>query len=158
IYVSHIYYKQERYREVIEYTTPILDEVEEEHKGELSRIVGDSYFHLRDYKNAVPYLEAYYNTYGPKTREDNYLLGFSYYSTGNFEQAIQKLENASRGKDEMAQNALYHLADSYIQTGDKEQARVAFEAASEFDFNEKIKEDALFSYAKLTYELSYSPF
>ena len=26
------------------------------------------------------------------------------------------------------------------------------------DFNDKIKEDALFSYAKLTYELSYSPF
>ncbi|HKJ79525.1 MAG TPA: tetratricopeptide repeat protein, partial [Prolixibacteraceae bacterium] len=67
-------------------------------------------------------------------------------------------KKASTGKDEMAQNAYYHLADTYIKLGEKEQARVAFEAASDLDFNDKIKEDALFSYAKLTYELSYSPF
>jgi TolA-binding protein len=158
LYVSHIYYKQERYNDVVNYTTSILEDVEPEHKSELSKIIGDSFFHLREYEKAVPYLEAYYETSGPKTREDNYLLGYSYYNTGQFEKAVPLLENASRGKDEMAQNAYYHLADSYIKTGDKEKARVAFEAASEFDFNDRIKEDALFSYAKLTYELSYSPF
>lgn len=158
IYVSHIYYKQQRYNEVVNYTTSIIDDVEPEHKSELSKIIGDSYFHLREYKNAIPYLEAYYETSGPKTREDNYLLGYSYYTTGQYEKAVPLFENASRGRDEMAQNAYYHLADSHIKAGDKEKARVAFEAAAEFDFNEKIKEDALFSYAKLTYELSYSPF
>ncbi len=158
LYVSHIYYKQERYSEVVDYTTSIIDDVEPEHKSELSKIIGDSYFHLKQYEKAVPYLEAYYQTSGPKSREDNYLLGYSYYNTGQYEKAIPLLENASGGRDDMAQNAYYHLADSYIKTGDKENARVAFEAASEFDFNEKIKEDALFSYAKLTYELSYSPF
>ena len=158
LYVSQIYYKQQRYSDVVEYTTSILNDVEPEHKGELSKIVGDSYFHLRDYQKAVPYLETYYRTSGPKTREDNYLLGYSYYITKQYEKAVPLLENASRGRDEMAQNAYYHLADSYIKSGEKEKARVAFEAASEFDFNEKIKEDALFSFAKLTYELSYSPF
>ncbi|MDP4206766.1 MAG: tetratricopeptide repeat protein, partial [Bacteroidota bacterium] len=34
----------------------------------------------------------------------------------------------------------------------------AFSSASEMNFDEMIKEDALFNYAKLTYELSYSPF
>lgn len=158
LYVSHIYYKQQRYEEIISYTVPILNEVEEEHKSELSKIVGDSYFHLREYSQAIPYLEAFHQTAGMKTREDNYLLGYCYYSTGAFDKAIPLLENASKGKDEMAQNAYYHLADSYIRVNEKEKARVAFEAASEFDFNERIKEDALFSYAKLTYELSYSPF
>jgi tetratricopeptide (TPR) repeat protein len=81
IYVSHIYYKQERYQDVVNYTVSVLDEVEEEHKGELSKIIGDSYFHLRDYQKAVPYLETYHQTSGPKTREDNYLLGYSYYIT-----------------------------------------------------------------------------
>jgi TolA-binding protein len=158
LYVSHIYYKQQRYNEVVNYTTSIIDDVEPEHKSELSKIIGDSYFHLRDYAKAVPYLETYHETSGPKTREDNYLLGYSYYTTGEYEKAIPLLENASRGRDEMAQNSYYHLADSYIKSGEKEKARVAFEAAADFDFNEKIKEDALFSYAKLTYELSYSPF
>ena len=158
LYVSHIYYKQQRYNEVINYTVSIIDDVEEEHKGELSKIIGDSYFHLREYAKALPYLETYYQTSGPKTREDNYLLGYCYYNTEQFENAVPLLENASRGNDEMAQNAYYHLADSYIKINEKEKARVAFEAASELDFNERIKEDALFSYAKLTYELSYSPF
>lgn len=158
LYVSHIYYKQQRYNEVVNYTVAIIDEVEEEHKSELSKIVGDSYFHLREYAKAIPYLEAFYQTSGPKTREDNYVLGYCYYNTEQFEKAIPLLENASKGKDEMAQNAYYHLADSYIKVNEKEKARVAFEAASELDFNERIKEDALFSFAKLTYELSYSPF
>jgi TolA-binding protein len=158
IYVSHIFYKQQKYNEIVNYTVNIIDDVEEEHKSELSKITGDSYFHLREYDKALPYLEYYYNTPSLKTREDNYILGYCYYHTEQFQKAVPLLENASQGKDEMAQNAYYHLADSYIKLNDKEKARVAFEAASEFDFNERIKEDALFSYAKLTYELSYSPF
>ena len=158
LYVSHIYYKQEKYDEVINYTSSIIDQVAEEHKVELSKILGDSYFHLNKYAEAIPYLEAYYNSPGPKTREDGYILGFCYYHAGNFDKAAPLLEKASKGNDEMAQNAYYHLADSYVRLGEKEKARVAFGAASEMDFNERIKEDALFSYAKLTYELSYSPF
>ncbi|MFW6257858.1 MAG: tetratricopeptide repeat protein [Prolixibacteraceae bacterium] len=158
LYVSHIYYKQERFDEVVEYTTSVIDDVEEEHQTELSRIIGDSYFHLREYEQAIPYLETYYNSPGLKTREDSYLLGYSYYTTGRYEEAAPLLKKASAGKDELAQNAYYHLADTYIKLEDKEKARMAFEAATDYDFNDKIKEDALFSYAKLTYELSYSPF
>ena len=158
LYVSHIYYKQKKYGEVVEYTVSIIDDVAEEHRTELSKLIGDSFFHLREYEKAIPYLETYYETPGLKTREDNYILGYCYYVNGQFADAIPLLENASKGKDEMVQNAYYHLADAYINVGEKEKARVAFEAASEFDFNERIKEDALFSYAKLTYELSYSPF
>jgi TolA-binding protein len=158
LYVSHIYYKQQKYDQVISYTSSIIDQVAEEHKVELSKILGDSYFHLNQYSEAIPYLETYYNSPGPKTREDGYILGFCYYHTRSFDKAAPLLEKASMGNDEMAQNAYYHLADSYIQLGEKEKARVAFDAASNMDFNERIKEDALFSFAKLTYELSYSPF
>ena len=158
LYVSHIYYKQKKYQDVVNYTVSIIDEVAEEHQSELSKIIGDSWFHLREYEKAIPYLETYYETPGLKTREDNYILGYCYYITGQYAEAVPLLENASKGKDEMVQNAYYHLADAYINLEEKEKARVAFEAASEFDFNERIKEDALFSYAKLTYELSYSPF
>ena len=158
LYVSHIYYKQEKYNEVVNYTTSIINEVAEEHRIELSKIVGDSYFHLRDFSSAIPYLETYFNSPGPKTREDGYILGFCYYHNADFESAAPLLEKASKGNDEMAQNAYYHLADCYVKLNEKEKAKLAFGAASEFDFNEKIKEDALFSFAKLTYELSYSPF
>ena len=158
IYVSHIYYKQQKYSEVVNYTSSILDDVPEDQKTELSRIVGDSYFHLKEYKKAIPYLETYFEKSGPKTREENYILGFCYYQDGQYEKAAPLLQQASTGDDELTQNAYYHLADCFVKLGEKEKAKTAFSAASDFDFNPQIKEDALFSYAKLSYELSYSPF
>lgn len=158
LYVSHIYYKQQKYGEVVNYTTSIINEVKEEHRAELSKLIGDSYFHLRQYGNAIPYLETYFETSTLKTREENYILGFCYYHTEKYAEAAPLLEKATIGEDEMSQNAYYHLADCFIKLNDKEKAKTAFNAASEFDFNAEIKEDALFSYAKLTYELSYSPF
>jgi TolA-binding protein len=158
MYVSQIYYKQERYNDVVEYVVPIINDVEESQKPELAKITGDSFFHLRRYPEAIQFLEYYHEQPGIKSREDNYIMGFSYYSTRAFEKSIPYLEKSSRGNDLIAQNSFYHLADSYIMTGQKEKALNSFSAASEMDFDAKIKEDALFNYAKLTYELSYSPF
>jgi tetratricopeptide (TPR) repeat protein len=158
LYVSHIYYKQKKYSEVVNYTTEILDDVKEEHRAELSKIVGDSYFHLKQYEKVIPYLETYFETSGAKTREENYILGFCYYHSVKYAEAAPLLEKACVGEDEMTQNAYYHLADCFIKLNDKEKAKTAYNAASEFDFDANIKQDALFSYAKLTYELSYSPF
>lgn len=158
MYVSHIYYKQNRYQEVVGYSINVINDVEEEHKTELSKIVGDSYFHLKNYQEAIPYLETYFEGTKLKTREANYILGYCYYTTGQIDKASPLFEGATKGEDEMAQNAYYHLADCYIQGDEKEKAKMAYQAASEMEFSEDIKADALFNFAKLTYELSYSPF
>jgi TolA-binding protein len=63
-----------------------------------------------------------------------------------------------REKDKLSQNAYYHLADCYLETGQKQFAQNAFYSAYQMDFDEQVKEDALFNYAKLTYELAYDPF
>ena len=158
LYVSHIYYKQQRYTDVVDYTTSIIEDVQEEHKSELAKIIGDSYFHLGEYKNAIPYLEIFFENSGTKTREENYILGFCYYRMEKYAEAAELLKKAATGEDEMTQNAYYHLADCFIKLDEKEKAKTAYNAASELNFNPNIREDALFSYAKLTYELSYSPF
>ena len=157
-YISQIYYKQGKYREVVDYTAPIINKVPADQQPELARLLGNSYFHLREFKNAIQFLEFYLSDKNNRGREENYMLGYCYYLDSNEAKAIPYLEIASKGKDELAQNAYYHLADCYVETNDKNKARQAFEAAAEFDFDAKIKEDALFNYAKITYELSYSPF
>ncbi|MGE5394560.1 MAG: tetratricopeptide repeat protein [Candidatus Saccharibacteria bacterium] len=157
-YISQIYYKQGKYQEVVNYTAPLINKVSADQQPELSRILGDSYFHLQKFNEAIQFLEFYLSDKNNKGREENYMLGYCYYLNHEPAKAIKHLEIASRGKDEIAQNAYYHLADCYVATNDKNKARQAFEAASEFDFDPKIKEDALFNYAKITYELSYSPF
>jgi TolA-binding protein len=158
MYVSQIYYKQERYADVVGYIVPIINQVEEAYKPELAKIIGDSYFHLNRYTDALQFLEYYHETPGTKSREDNYIMAYCLYATQQFAKAVPFFEKSSKGNDLMAQNSFYHLADAYIQTGQKEKARISFEAASELEFDDKIREDALFNYAKLTYELSYSPF
>jgi len=157
-YISQIYYKQAKYRDVVDYTAPLINKVPADQQPELARLLGDSYFHLRDFKNAIQFLEFYLSNKNNKGREENYMLGYCYYLNSQEAKAIPYLEIACKGKDELAQNAYYHLADCYVTTNDKNKARQAFEAASELDFDAKIKEDALFNYAKITYELSYSPF
>ncbi|WP_163707468.1 tetratricopeptide repeat protein [Mangrovibacterium lignilyticum] len=157
-YMSQIYYKQGRYAEVIEFAEPLIQKADKQQLPELSKIIGSSYFHLQQFDQAIPHLERYFDASKSRQRDENYLFAYCYYRTGQYDKAITPFEYASAGKDEMAQNAYYHLADCYIHTDDKNKARIAFEAASEMDFDETIKEDALFNYAKITYELSYSPF
>ena len=157
-YMSQIYYKQGNYTKVAEFTEPLLKTAEKEQIASLSKILGNSYFHLQRYSEAIPHLEKYFDSSKSHQRDENYMLGFCYYKTGQYAKAIVPLEYASKGQDELAQNAYYHLADCYIKTGDKNKARVVFEAASGMNFNPEIQEDALFNFAKITYELSYSPF
>ena len=54
--------------------------------------------------------------------------------------------------------ANYCLADCYLKSGDKKGAKVAFANTTSMDFDKNMQQDALFNFAKLTYELSYSPF
>ena len=157
-YISQIYYKQGKFKEVVAYTSPLINKVASDQQSELSRILGDSYFHLGQFKEAIQFLEFYLSDKNNRGRGENYMLGYCYYLNNEEAKAIKYLEIASKGKDELAQNAYYHLADCYVVSKDKNKARQAFQAASEFDFDAKIKEDALFNYAKITYELSYSPF
>ncbi|MCW0481429.1 tetratricopeptide repeat protein [Gaoshiqia sediminis] len=157
-YMSQIYYKQGEYARVIEFTEPLLKTADKQQLASLSKILANSYFHLQRYPEAIPHFETYFAESKSRQRDENYMLGYCYYVAGRYPEAIAPLEHASKGKDELAQNAYYHLADCYVKTDDKNKARVAFEAASEMDFNPDIKEDALFNFAKITYELSYSPF
>ncbi|MGB0423560.1 MAG: tetratricopeptide repeat protein, partial [Flavobacteriales bacterium] len=68
------------------------------------------------------------------------------------------LNKASQEGGELAQSALYHMADCYLKLDQKPYARTAFKEVSEMDDIIALKENALFNYAKLAYELSYNPF
>ena len=50
------------------------------------------------------------------------------------------------------------MADAYLRLNEKDYARNAFQEASKLDFDEEIKRNSLFNYAKLAFELSYNPY
>ena len=157
-YISQILFIQKKYDEVIEYAPALMDSVSERRLGEMAKIIGESYFMKKRYKEAIPYLETYQSNAAAYTIRDRYQLAFAYYSNGEYENAMKLFEQISYRKTEIAQSALYQLADCYIKLGDKNKARVAFSQAAQMDFDPRIQQDALFNFAKVTYELSYTPF
>ena len=124
-----------------------------EEKSELSKIIGESYFNLKQYDKALPYLLAYNGKKGKWTNTDFYQLGYTYYQQKDYENAISQFNKIIDGNDGVAQNAYYHLAESYLKTDKKQQALNAFKTASEMEFDLKIQEDAYLNYAKLSYEI-----
>ncbi|MBN1159585.1 MAG: tetratricopeptide repeat protein [Bacteroidales bacterium] len=157
-YVTQIYFKQEKYDEVVEYAPSLLGHAAESRMAEVAGIIGSSYMQLGLYEEAIPYLEQYVETSRSVSREHRYELAYAYYKTGAFEKAAELFSQISGSSSILSQNALYHLADCQIRLNEKNKARMAFSSASKMDFDQDIKEDALLNYALLTYELDYSPF
>jgi len=157
-YITQIYYLQGKYNEVISYAPALLESASAKRTPEIAKIVGDSYFKKQQYAEAVKYLETHAKEAPNVLSQDYYQLGFSYYKIKQYDSAIVSFEKAVNNNDHIAQNAYFHLADCYMELGEKNKAQKAFEFASKLDFDPQIKEEALFNYALLTYELFHSPF
>lgn len=127
--------------------------------SELNKIIGESYFNLEQYQEAIPYLKEYKGKRGKWNNTDFYLLGYSYYKIGAFEQAIGQFNKIVNGTNAVAQNAYYHLAECYLKLDKKSEALNAFKNAASMEFSADIKKDAFLNYARLSYEIGnpYEP-
>lgn len=157
-YISQILFKQEKYNEVIEYIPTALSGKGIKREAEIKGILGSSYFKSKQYKKAIPYLQEYFSKTAKKSIDDYYQLGYSYYKNEDYKNAIKYLGRVAAKKTERAQVCNFILAECYIKSDKKQFAKAAFKRAYELDFDKKLREDALFGYAKTTYELSYNPY
>jgi TolA-binding protein len=157
-YIVQILYMQKDYDGILAMAPDLLKSAGKTRAVELYRFIGDAYFNKENYKEALPYLEKYSTGAKASGREDKYELGYCYYKTGEIDKAIKLFLEIGAKNDLLSQNIWNILGDCYLQTGDKTRARLAFGEASKLDFDRKIKEEALYNYAKLTYETAYAPF
>lgn len=146
-------FKLGNFQKAIDLGEPQLKKSSALEKSELSKIIGESYFNLKKYEKALPYLQAYRGKNGKWTNTDYYQLGYAFYQQKEYEKAIAQFNKIIEGNDFVAQNAYYHLAESYLNTDKKQQALNAFKTASEMTFDTKIQEDAALNYTKLSYEI-----
>ena len=146
-------FKLGRFEKAILLAKPSLKGADEKETSELSKIIGESYFNLKDYRSALPFLIAYKGKRGKWNNTDYYQLGYTHYRLQEYDNAIAQFNKIINGKNAIAQNAYYHLADSYLQTNQKTAALNAFKRASEMKFDQVIAEDALLNYARLSYEI-----
>lgn len=157
-YVLQIYYRQGKNDEVLEYGSKLLEkEYAASKSGEIHRMMGEAYFNLGRYAEAIPEMEIAISELGGN-REDRYKLAYSAYRGGDFQKAVMYFQQITGEEDDITQLAFYHLGDCYLKLGQKMEARSAFRSASKYAFDQELQEDALFNFAKTAYELSYDPY
>jgi TolA-binding protein len=157
-YITQIYFIQGKY-ETVTKTAPSLlnDSANIQKADEINRMIGESYYNLKNYTEALNFLKktSLASDYNP---QGNYALGYCYYKTNDCANAIKQFEKATQPKDSISQSAWYHMADCYLKMGDKLKAKNSYYSAYQLNYDQKIEEDALFSFAKLSYELDFSPY
>lgn len=156
-YITQIYYLQGKYQEVTEFGPGNIDSLKTADQIEMNHLVGDAFYQLGKYDEAVPFLEKY-NDKAASTRDDDYALGYAYFKSSQYEKAVPLFDKVSRVKDTLGQISLYHAAECYMNLQDLSAARKAFGAASQIDKDLMIQEDALYNYAILSYKLDLNPY
>ena len=184
-YVARIYYYLGKNDELLQMAPTLLLEEDVFKKNEIRQMVAEVYFNRVEYKNALDYYTAAMRnrdkeetaavadvapttTKGKKgavatpvtcsPQDSYYQIGYCHYMLHQYDSAQFYLSKKTSCDDSVAQNALYVLGDVDIKLDRKNEARSMFLQASKMDYDPKIKEDALFNYAKLSYELNANPY
>jgi TolA-binding protein len=157
-YIVQIYYLDKNYDGILAMAPSLIDQAGKTREVELYRFIGDANFQKGNYSEAVPWLEKFIKDTRLSDRNDKYELAYSYYQTGEFAKATGLFTEVVGKSDILTQNAYYMLGSCYLKSEDKKRAQLAFSAASGMNYDPSIQEEALFNFAKLAYENSYSPF
>jgi tetratricopeptide (TPR) repeat protein len=151
-YLLDISFKTGKFNRCVTVGLELYLTIDKKLKSEVSKIIGESYFNLKKYAEAIPYLKGYKGAQSKWNNTDFYQLGFAYYKQNDFENALNNFNKIIDEKNTVSQNAYYHLGECYMNLDRKSAALNAFKSASEMNFNKTIQEDASLNYAKLSYE------
>ena len=158
-YIVHIYYLQKNYDELLKVAPGLLENSIESRKPEIARLIGEAYYRKGEYKKAIPYLDQFYELSGKNASDESrYIMAYAYYKNGDYDKAIEYFKTLAIGSDSISQNANYHLAYCYLQVDKPRYALNAFKYAYTINKDPRITEDALYNFAKLSYELAYNPY
>lgn len=158
-YITQIYFIQSKYDRVIKEGEELLKaHPNEANNNEVHRIVGNSYYQLGNQAKATEHLAKYVSMTDSPLRGDLYILGVCYFNKNNYNSAADILGRVVTQSDELTQNAYLYLGQCYLKLNDKNNARMSFEAAATANFDKQVKEVALYNYALLLHETSFSGF
>ncbi|HZH85955.1 MAG TPA: tetratricopeptide repeat protein [Brumimicrobium sp.] len=158
-YITQIYYLLGDYEKVTEFAPEYNADGEgiAGNSAEMNLLIGDAYYKVEKYDEAVAYLENY-NKRKQTTREQDYALAYAYFKSQQYEDAIKMFDRVSRTEDKLGQVSFYHIAQAYMYKEELNYARTAFKSASDLAFDPEVQEDALYNYAVLSYRLDYNPY
>ena len=132
----------------------LYSRVNQQQKADLSRMVAESYFGKGELQEAMRHLRKYLASGVTVTRKDRYFYGVLAYSLSDVDEAVGSLTKVAGDEDAIGQSSYYYLGNCYLLKRNKVAALEAFKAASKMDFDPLVTEDAMFNYAKLSYDVN----
>ena len=155
-YIAQVYFIKKDYDKVIEYVNKSMSKPDVLYKNEMNFLLGQVYFQKSEYAKALALLDEYISKQAKPRKEDIYQLAYCQYQTASYTKAVENFKQLTVLNEQLGQSATYALADCYLKTNQKDKARSAFQSAASLDFDEAIKQNAIFSYGKLSFELGFS--
>ncbi|MCL2042132.1 MAG: tetratricopeptide repeat protein [Bacteroidales bacterium] len=158
IYILDIHHRTGDYETVAQEGDAIYNATPKEKRPQIAAVIADAFFKIGDYDNAKKYFDLYKKNHKKMSRTQNYQLAYLDFLDEKYVEAIDVFTYISTANDAITQSCYYHIALSQLKLNKKKDAQKNFYLAYQMDFDAQIKEDALFNYAKLTYDLSYDPY
>ena len=148
-YLTQIDYNKKKYNDVIAQGKELLQASQNDYfDAELNRLVGESYYHLDNDREARTYLRRYLdNPEGEPYRTAAYTMGVLDYRDGNYQAAVDDMLLVTDGSDALSQSAYLYLGQAKRQLGDLNGANMAFQQAAMMDCDRTVKETAYYNYA-----------
>nr|WP_321523370.1 tetratricopeptide repeat protein [uncultured Macellibacteroides sp.] len=158
-YITQIYFIQRKYEKTIAEGEVLLQNYpHSENNTEVHRILGNSYYHMGNPDKAIANLSKYVSDAEEPLRADLYILGVCYFNKASYNSAVDCFGRIVREPDALTQNAYLYLGQSYLKLNDRNNARMAFEAAATTSFDKQVKEAAMYNYALLIHQTSFTGF
>src|SRR3569833_496127 len=157
-YITAVYFLDRRYNDVLSYAVPIVKNTHQQHETEMLRIIAASYFANGDYKSSVAYYSRFEQEDRGRTQntQDSYQIGYANYKISNYTKAAQELVKLVDQNDIYSQNGIYTLGNVFLKMNNRQSARNAFFVVSKMTYDAQLQEDALYEFAKLSYELDFN--
>ena len=148
-YLTQIDYHKKHYNDVIAAGTALLEQQGNDYfDAELNRIVGESYYHQGNDRQARTYLRRYLdNPEGEPYRTAAYTMGVLDYRDGNYQAVVDNMLYVTDGSDALAQSAYLYLGQAKRQLNDLNGANMAFQQAAMMDCDRSVRETAYYNYA-----------
>ncbi len=152
-------FAQEEYKKTIEEGNSYIQKYTTDSTYyEIVRILGESYYHNKEYDNTIKHLNNYIANTSSPCNNSLYILGMALYNKGDYTEAVTALSKVTDSKDDLGQSAYLYIGHCYLRLNDRTNAAMAFEMASHDKFDLKVQENALYNYAMVLHDATFSPF
>lgn len=159
LYILQINFENGNYDMIMEQGEDVLQKSHKNRKADIALMLAEAWFQEGDYVKSQEYYNfALQNSRRKLPREVEFKMGFCKMKNGDYKGAIDHFTKVTGKNDELAQYGSYYMAQCYTNTNQDKFARNTFYKAYKMDFNDTLKENALYNYAALSFIPGIDPF